>query len=272
LPELPEVETYRRDLLKHFAGKILEHAYLGRERSSNISCPEFEETLSGRRLLDIRRFGKMLSFDFEGGISVLVHLMISGRYVISNERRLPDRSTQIAFWFEGDESLLIRYLFLGFCRLHNTSELNECNEIKKLGVDPMSADFSPEYIDRIIDSRKGNIKSLLLDQSLLSGIGNIYADEILFQAGISPYRKINSLSKAERSRLYGAIIDQLHLGIKTRGATIQSYADIYGNPGGFQDNIKVHSKNGANCVSCGQKIVKTKVGGRGTYYCPGCQK
>jgi formamidopyrimidine-DNA glycosylase len=214
----------------------------------------------------------MLSFDFEGGNSMLVHLMISGRYVISNERRLPDRSTQVTFWFEGDESLLIRYLFLGFCRLHKTSELYECREVKKLGIDPMSETFSPECINRIFDSRRGNIKSLLLNQNLLSGIGNIYADEILFQAGISPRRKINSLSKADRSRLYRAIIDQLRLGIKARGATIQSYADIYGNPGSFQDNIKVHSKNCANCVSCGHEIVKTKVGGRGTYYCPGCQK
>ncbi|MCL5985162.1 MAG: bifunctional DNA-formamidopyrimidine glycosylase/DNA-(apurinic or apyrimidinic site) lyase [Actinobacteria bacterium] len=272
MPELPEVETYKRDLLKHFKGKVLEHAYLGRERSSNVSCQDFNKELSGKRLLDIRRFGKMLSFDFEGGISMLVHLMISGRYIISNERRLPDRSTQVAFWFEGNESLLIRYLFLGFCRLYKTSELDECDEVKKLGIDPTSSDFNLEYVDHIFDSKKGNIKSLLLDQGFLSGIGNIYADEILFQAGISPYRKINSLSKAEKSKLYEAIVYQLQLGIEMRGATIQSYADIYGNPGSFQDNIKVHSKKDADCVNCGHKLVRAKVGGRGTYYCPSCQK
>ncbi|OGX20384.1 MAG: DNA-formamidopyrimidine glycosylase [Omnitrophica WOR_2 bacterium RBG_13_44_8] len=272
MPELPEVETYRRDILRHFTGKILEHAYLGREKSSNISCSGFEKTLSGKRLTGIKRFGKMLSFDFEDDISALVHLMVSGRYVISNERKLPDKSIQVAFWFEGDESLLIRYLFLGFCRIYKTSELERCDEIRKLGIDPTSLDFSLKYFDKYLDSKKSSIKSLLLDQSFLSGIGNIYADEILFQAGISPQRKVSNLSNNERSRLYKAIIDQLRLGLKTRGATIQSYADIYGNPGGFQDNIKVHSKMGGACVNCKSEIVKIRVGGRGTYYCPNCQK
>jgi len=272
LPELPEVETYRRDLLKQFAGKILIQAHLGRERSSNISIAEFRELLSNKKLLDIRRFGKMLSFDFEGNISMLIHLMISGRYVISNVRVIPDRSTQIALWFENNKTVLIRYLFLGFCRLYTALELNRCDEIKKLGIDPMSAAFSLERFNVILDSRKSNIKSFLLNQKYLSGIGNIYADEILFQAGISPQRRINSLSRAEKALLHNAIIDRLRLGIETRGATIQNYADIYGNPGSFQDNIKVHSKMDADCVNCGHKIVRAKVGGRGTYYCPSCQK
>jgi formamidopyrimidine-DNA glycosylase len=161
-------------------------------------------------------------------------------------------------------------LWLGYFDLYDPERVREHPLISRLGPDPFSQDFSPEYLRSVLD-RKAAIKGLLLDQSVVAGLGNIYVDEVLFAAGVHPTRKANTLDSAEIEAIYSATRDILREAIELRGTTFDSYHDAFGETGKYQHQLKVFARAGEPCPVCGTEIQKLRVAGRGTHVCPNCQ-
>ena len=185
--------------------------------------------------------------------------------------REPDRIHTAVLEFEGGVVLAFTRLWLGYFDLYEPGEVEKHPLISRLGPDPFSEEFTPAYLARVF-GRKASIKGLLLDQSVVAGLGNIYVDEVLFAAGVHPARKADTLSPDEIERIHAATRDILRRAVELRGTTFDSYHDAFGETGEFQHQLKVFSRAGEPCPVCGSEIVKTRVAGRGTHVCLACQK
>ncbi len=269
MPELPEVTVISEDIRALAVGRRVIRAEIFRPDVSNAGVAGFRERLVGRVLEDTGRRGKAITLDF-GEVVGLVHLVISGRVLLLPEWREPDRIHTAVVEFEGGPVLAFTRLWLGYFDLYEPDCVDEHPLISRLGPDPFSEDFSPEYLKDIF-GRKAAIKGLLLDQSRIAGLGNIYVDEVLFAAGVHPTRKANTLSPAETSAIHSAIRDILRRAIELRGTTFDSYHDAFGEGGKFQHRLKVFTRAGEPCYVCGTRIEKSRVAGRGTHVCPVCQ-
>jgi formamidopyrimidine-DNA glycosylase len=231
---------------------------------------EFGRRLVGRTLRSTGRRGKIIVLDF-GEVVGLVHLVISGRVLRLPEWREPDRMNTAVLEFDGGPLVLaFTRLWLGYFDLYEPGEEGKHPLISRLGPDPFSAEFTVDYLASAFD-RKASVKGLLLDQSVVAGLGNIYVDEVLFAAGVHPTRKAATLDIEEVRKVHAATRDILGRAIELRGTTFDSYHDAFGETGKFQHQLKVFTRAGEPCLECGTEIVKSRVSGRGTHACPSCQ-
>jgi len=273
MPELPEVTVISEDVAALAVGREILRAGVFRPDVTNVEPEEFERRLVGRTLRGTGRRGKIIVLDF-GDVVGLVHLVISGRVLRLPEWREPDRMNTAVLEFGGEgEPVVLAFtrLWLGYFDLYQPGAEDGHPLISRLGPDPFSEEFTVEYLASAL-SRNAGIKGLLLDQSIVAGLGNIYVDEVLFSAGVHPTRKANTLTAEEIQDIHAATRDILGRAIELRGTTFDSYHDAFGETGKFQHQLKVFTRTGEPCQRCGTQIVKSRVAGRGTYSCPACQR
>lgn len=269
MPELPEVTVISQDVAALAQGREVLRAAVFRPDVTNVEPEEFTRRLVGRTLRGTSRRGKIMLLDF-GDVVGVVHLVISGRVLRLPEWTGPDRMNTAVLEFEGGVTLGFTRLWLGYFDLYEPGDEEKHPLISRLGPDPFSDEFTPEYLADVF-RRKASVKGLLLDQSVVAGIGNIYVDEVLFAAGVHPARKASTLMAEEIQTIHAATRDILGRAIELRGTTFDSYHDAFGETGKFQHHLQVFTRDGEPCPVCGTRISKTRVAGRGTHFCPTCQ-
>lgn len=286
MPELPEVQTIVDDLNKKIKGETIAGFWTDWKKSVRMPIEKFEHGIKDKKILGARRIGKNIFLDLSGGKTIYVHLKMTGHLLVKRKAKSEKRKTSERDYFDEKVNQYIHHIFhfksgatlefsdlrkFGKIILANTREVGEIKEIKGLGVDAMSREFTPEKLDEILDGRKTKIKLLLMDQSKIAGIGNIYANEILFEAGILPMRPADKISREERKKLYAVIKKVLKKGIELRGTSDSDYRDTAGAPGKFQETLKVYRQAGKKCPKCGTIVKRMTLGQRGTFFCPKCQ-
>jgi formamidopyrimidine-DNA glycosylase len=271
VPELPEVETIRRDLLSRVVGRTFSHVRVlpGAERIVRWPPPvEFARDLPGRRIEDISRRGKYLLFRLSDGRHLIVHLRMTGA-ILHRPKDAPD-DPYLQICFSLDDSSELRYTDLR--KLGGMWLVEEPEAIVgKLGPDALEG-VTLQTLRSRIDGRSASIKAVLMDQRALAGLGNIYSEEALFLAGIDPRRSAKSLAAGELRRLGKAIREVLLEAMGHRGSSFRDYVDAEGRGGQHQWHVKVYRRTGEPCCNCGTPIERIKVSGRSTHFCPRCQR
>lgn len=274
MPELPEVETIRKDLEKELAGKTVLDLTASSPKVLKPSLKVVLKAIKGKKIESFERKGKLLIMRLSGGGTLGIHLRLTGRLLIRNEGDPEDEYQRAVIKLSGGRELRYADLRLfGYIKLFkNEKEVEET--LAKIGPEPLSKELDSEKFYKIIQRTSRPIKIVLLDQKLISGVGNIYANEALFEAGIHPKTKANELTREQAAKLYEAIEKVLKEGLELRGATIadEMYRDAYGQRGGYEQKVRVYQQAGKPCPKCGTGIKYLKVGQRGTFVCPKCQK
>jgi formamidopyrimidine-DNA glycosylase len=272
MPELPEVETVRRSLLDSVVGQRISGLHLG-DFPGVLGDQRAEDVLAriaGREITGIHRRAKYLIFDLDDGTAIVVHLRMTGRLSLLNRNEPLLRFQHLAIELANGTDLRFSDQRKFGRVLHLDADEVEALE-GKLGVEPLGDGFSDAWLEERLRRRSGKIKSVLLDQALIGGLGNIYADESLFRARIHPERRANSLSSEEVRRLHRAVRDVLRAAVDGRGTTISSFEDAAGNKGRYGGKLQVYGRGGkAACTRCGSPLERTVIGGRGTSFCPRC--
>ena len=272
MPELPEVETVRQTLRRNILGKEIAGITVLYERMIvGTSKEEFINKLTGKKLLEIGRMGKYLYFEFSDDLYLISHLRMEGKYFIKPITEEVVKHEHVIFEFTDGVSL--RYADVrkfGTMELKSKEELFTTHPLKELGVE--ANHLTPEYLKEKMSGKHKDLKAFLLDQSMIAGIGNIYADEICFMAKLHPKQDIYDLEELDYVNIADASKVVIEKAIMAGGTTIRSYTSSLGVTGLFQLQLNVHTKKGEPCPCCGNVIVKTRVAGRGTYLCENCQK
>ncbi|MET0749493.1 MAG: bifunctional DNA-formamidopyrimidine glycosylase/DNA-(apurinic or apyrimidinic site) lyase [Solirubrobacterales bacterium] len=293
MPELPEVETVRRQLEPEAVGRTIESAEVLDERWTRPELPvRVEEALAGRRIESVGRRGKYLVVELDDGSALVMHLRMTGNLLV----RPPD-STEVADLMATDR--------LGGPRLYESDPetrhlrarivLDDGSELwftdarrfghgvvlrggeidayfaSRLGIEPLGGELTPELLLELAADRRAPLKSFLLNQERVAGIGNIYADEALFRAHLHPLSPAGSMRLEHAEELRDGIVDALEAGLALGGSSIDDYRDARGERGSMQDEFLVHTREGEPCLRCGEQIRRVVVSGRSTYFCPGCQ-
>jgi len=271
MPELPEVETIRRQLAPLVQGRRLQRMEILDARWSRPLAPrELSDALVGRRIEELGRRGKYLVWSMQGDVHLVQHLRMTGAVLC--EPRPEPAHVRVRIELRPRRRLVIvdprRF---GTGELLLGGEALEAFFAARLGLEPLDERFTAEHLRGLTRGRTAPIKALLLDQRRIAGVGNIYADEALYRAGIHPRRPAGRLSAEQHGRLREAVIEALQAGIDARGATIDDFRHVDGVRGSFQDQFLVHRRAGEPCGRCGTSIVKMTVAGRGTYVCETCQ-
>ena len=272
MPELPEVETIKEDLRALVVGTTIERAeVLAPPLVEQPALEEFLSRLEGVGVSGARRRAKHLIVELDSGDSLVFQLKIGGQLLLVPPVEEPQTALMLVLYLGGGRRLFLRDE-TGFtrARLLGAAELEE--RLSSLGPEPLEDGFDAGYLARKVGSRRAQIKPLLLDQKAVSGIGNIYVDEILYDARIHPRRKANTLSGEEWEALYGAIRENLAAGVEHRGTTVRLYRDVLERPGEHQNYLRVFEKHGRPCPGCEGEVVREKVGGRPSHFCPACQR
>lgn len=273
MPELPEVETIKEDLRELVVGARIEGARVLDSAlvEQPASTEEFVQRLRGIRITGARRRAKHLVIELDQGDSLVFQLKIGGQLLLVPPVPEPAKALMLVLDLEDDRRLFLRDE-TGYTRARMLYEEGLEERLAGLGPEPLGDDFGVEYLRETLSSRRAQIKPLLLDQKTIAGIGNIYADEILFDARLHPRRKANTLSGGEWEALHSAILVNLRMGIEHRGTTFSLYRDVLGRKGHHQNYLRVFLRAGKPCPSlCGGEVVKEQVGGRATFLCPQCQ-
>jgi formamidopyrimidine-DNA glycosylase len=273
VPELPEVETIRRQLAPALEGRRVVAVEVRDPRWCEPAPPEaIEDALRGRTIERVDRRGKYLIVSLEDDIHLVMHLRMTGNLLLSDDAEDPAH-LRVAFALDDGRRLLfvdVRRFGTGDVLLGGDA-LDEYFE-SRLGVEPLSPDFTAEALRALARGRKQPVKAFLLNQERIAGVGNIYADEALFRAKIHPLRPVGTLRRPQIAALRDAVVESLQAGIDARGASIDDFRNPDGAKGAFQDRFKVHLRAGEPCPRCGATIVKMRAAGRGTYVCPRCQR
>jgi formamidopyrimidine-DNA glycosylase len=274
MPELPEVETIARTLAPSLIGRVIAGIDLLYRPLLRGGRPGRLGGLIGRRVLGIRRRGKMLLIEIEGGRTLVFHLKMTGQFLFAAAPEPRDKHVRLAVRFEdGRNELCFRDVRkFGFLLCVAGDPERSSSELSGLGPEPLEVGLT-EFA-AILKARKGRIKSLLLDQTRIAGIGNIYADEMLFDAGIHPETSASALKAATVERLYLSMREILASAIEAGGSTLADagYLDADGNAGDFQSSHKVYDREGEPCVVCGGPVRMKRIGGRSSHFCPRCQR
>ncbi|UOQ47175.1 DNA-formamidopyrimidine glycosylase [Gracilibacillus caseinilyticus] len=273
MPELPEVETIRQTLKQLVIGKTIESVEVMWPKiiQEPDDSQQFGQAIINQTIQDIRRKGKFLLFDLDEHVLVS-HLRMEGKYGVHPAEETVMDHTHVIFHFTDETDLRYRDV-----RKFGTMHLQEkgSEETKKplllLAKDPLEADFSLKHFTEKVQKSERNIKNILLDQSVIAGLGNIYVDETLFLAGVHPLTKGVSLTTEQILKIKEAAVLTLQDAVKQGGTTIRSYVNSQGQIGMFQQKLNVYAQNGKPCHHCEDTITKIKVNGRGTHYCPTCQ-
>jgi formamidopyrimidine-DNA glycosylase len=274
VPELPEVETVRSQLAPVLTGRIFRSVEILDERLTRPFDPsQVAAQLEGDRVLRVERRGKYVVVRFESGLVLLVHLRMTGSFLVAPSGELPDDSHRRAV-VRLDDGTDVAYRDV---RRFGTWLLLEEDELApylaaRLGEEPLEKRFTTRQLAQGLAGRRAPIKAALLDQRAVAGLGNIYADEALWYAAVHPLRPAGTLTGEEVAAVRRGIRRALRIGITRQGATLSDYRTPNGAPGSMQDEFKVYGREGEPCLRCGALIAKTRVGGRGTSYCPSCQQ
>ncbi len=274
MPELPEVETVRKTLTKLILDKTIENitVYWPKIIKNPLEVEQFIDALKGERIVDIGRRGKFLII-YTKKYALVSHLRMEGKYGLYQKSEPFDKHTHVIFHFTDDTELRYRDVRkFGTMHLYVKGEEFAREPLVHLGPEPFSADFTVDYLQTKLSKTNRKVKPALLDQKLLVGLGNIYVDETLFRAGIHPERLASSLTKKEIFLLHREIVATLSEAVEKGGSTIRSYVNSQGEIGMFQLELLVYGRKDEECKRCGRTLIKTTVGGRGTHYCPHCQK
>jgi formamidopyrimidine-DNA glycosylase len=269
LPELPEVETIARGLARAIAGKTIAAVEVRLPKVAIGNGVPFSQALAGERIAGVGRRGKFVVLELASGRSLVVHLRMTGRLVVRPASSEPYPYTNVAIAFTDRSGLCFSDIRqFGRMRLVEAGERWDAD----VGVEPLVPSFTVEQLGVIVAGRRTPIKVLLLDQRRIAGIGNIYACEALWTAGIRPSRPAGALTQPARARLHAALRSVLRRAIEMRGTSVDDYVDAEGLQGGFQNVLAVYGRAGEPCLRCGRPIVRTVLAQRGTWWCRRCQK
>lgn len=273
MPELPEIETIKNQLKEKIVGLTIKNIEIRKPKLFYGN----KNLILNKKIVDVRRRAKIVIIDLENDYHLLFHLKMSGQLLFDspkdkNHIQLPNKFSHIIFDFGDGQYLYFNEMRqFGWARIVNSGELKV--ESEKLGIEPLSKEFIFDQFKKIILKKpKSKIKPMLMDQSLIAGIGNIYASEICFYAKVLPDRIINALKKKELKDLYNGTIKILKNAIKYQGTSADQYLTITGEPGSFVNHLQVYGQEGQKCPRCSGIIKKIKLAGRGTYFCPICQR
>jgi formamidopyrimidine-DNA glycosylase len=287
MPELPEVETVRLQLKHKILGKTIDSVEIFHMKTVEHN-PTFAKKLTGKQIADIDRVGKLmiLSFVGEDNLFLLAHLKMTGQFFFVDKKgdivggghsmtaadtRLPTKHTRVAFHFTDSTTLYFNDMRLfGYTKLANEKEVVKARA--GFGPEPIDPEFDVDWFTEKLKRRNTPIKAALLDQSFVAGLGNIYVDEALWRAKVRPTRKASLVTKKEAAAIAEASGDVMNESIAIGGTTFKNFVDTDGHAGNFTSYLKVFGKQGETCSRCGKIIIKTRCAGRGTHYCPGCQK
>jgi formamidopyrimidine-DNA glycosylase len=288
MPELPEVETIRAGLAKLLPGKVVKDVWYDWDKSFPNAPADVARFLVGSKIEKVRRRAKVLIVELSGGWALVIHLKMTGQLVfVSDKKRfgaghptgdlvgeLPAKSTHVILDFtDGSKLFFNDQRKFGWMRLLPAIEIPEIDFFKKVGPEPLDDDFTVDrFIERLMRRKNSNIKSVLLDQTIVAGVGNIYADESLWGAKIHPETLVSNTPKAKLVTLYNSLREVLRLSIQKGGSTDKNYVDAEGKKGSYLSFANVFRRQGQPCPRCGTPIKKIRVAGRGTHICPYCQK
>lgn len=272
MPELPEVETVRRTLSDLTAGKTI--AGVDIRWPKMIKQPEaapFQDALVGETIQSIDRRGKFLIFQLDH-YALISHLRMEGKFSVNESSEPEAPHTHVVFTFTDGSELRYRDV-RKFGTMHLTAKgtEHELSSLKALGPEPFEESFTPEYLHEKLQKTSRQVKTALLDQIIVTGLGNIYVDEVLFRSRVHPHRIGRTITKEEAEQIHMYTISVLAEAVKRGGSTIRTYLNSQGQKGTFQEVLNVYGRAGEACVECGAEIVKTKTGGRGTHICLNCQ-
>jgi formamidopyrimidine-DNA glycosylase len=275
VPELPEVETIRRQLVPRIAGRTIVEAEVFDPLWCAPRTPEeVEVDLRGERIASLGRRGKYLLMELEDERFLVIHLRMTGNLLwVAKADDLPGRAHLRVRLVLDDGN---RLLFVDLRRFGTGVVIDSRAELdayldERVGPEPLEPEFTPDVLARAARGRKAPVKAFLLDQRRVAGVGNIYADEALFRARIHPLRPAGRLRREEIERLHAGIVETLETGIERQGSSIDRYRDANGERGSMQDEFLIHLREGRPCVRCGGTVVKMVAAGRGTYVCRRCQ-
>ncbi len=271
MPELPEVETIRRQLAPHLEGKTIVSVRILDPRWTRPESPlRVQRVLRGRRVLGVERSGKYLVWELSGEVFLLAHLRMTGTLLL--DPAVEPSHTRVRFELDGGHRLLyVDPRRFGTGHVVSGAAARDAYLHERIGVEPLTPEFTLEHLRALARGRRAPVKSFVLDQRRIAGVGNIYADEALFRARIHPLRRAGALTRAQLAELRNGIEEALLAGIDAKGASIDDFRHVDGARGSFQDRFLVHRREGEPCPRCGNTIRKLVVGGRGTYVCERCQ-
>ncbi len=269
MPELPEMENYRRVFERKLVGQIIQSVEVTREKSINKPVASFISEVKGRKLIAVERRAKHLIFKLDSGENLLLHLMLGGLMYIGSENDHPDRTMQVTISFEESQLFFIG-LRLGYLHLLSNQELQ--HEFSELGPEPLDSSFTLPMFDEKLKEKRGALKTTLVNQKFIAGIGNLYSDEICFEAKLLPTRKADELSQQERAALYHAIQTILNRGLKYGGYIEMPVFKGDDLTGKYNDNCYVYDKEGEPCPRCQSLIIKDEIASKKSFYCSQCQK
>ena len=274
MPELPEVETVKEALNQTVKGQTIKEIELRYEPMvKNMSADEFKEKLINQTIQEVSRRGKYLVFHFDD-YQLLSHLRMEGKYFYVDSDFELNPHVHAIFTLENGKRLLYQDTRkFGTYHLYDKAiDLETTAPFQVLGLEPFATEFTPSYVKEKIQNKKKPIKSLLLDQTVVCGLGNIYVDEVLYRARLHPLTSSSELTDKDIENVVKYTVEVLARAIEVGGTTIRTFSSSHGVSGTFQNELLVHQRKGENCYECHTPIEKIKVGGRGTYFCPTCQK
>ncbi len=299
MPELPEVENLRLGLIKNILGQKIQKVKVAKPKlvsgkgtlrtASSKKVKEFESGLTGEVFLDVERRAKNLIFKFKSGKVLLVHLKMSGQFVYKSkkgnekvtgghpieisEKELPNKHTHVVFELNHGTLFYNDTRMFGYLLYYPTLKNFENEEhFKLLGLEPLDKNFTAKYLEESLKTKTGKIKAVLMSQEIVTGLGNIYADESLFESKIKPTRKSNSVKKEEVLLLHKAIVRIINKAIKVGGSSVATYRLLDDTQGNYAREHKVYGKAGEKCPNCSRPLSKTVVQTRTTVFCNNCQK
>jgi formamidopyrimidine-DNA glycosylase len=276
VPELPEVETIRRDLETRVVGRRITSLYIPPDTGKpvpvlkGIDQAMFREGVVGARIEAVERRGKYLALRLDTGTLIVVHLRMTGALLHRRSGAEPDRFLRAVLTLDDGSELRFTDIrkFGGLWLVDDFAEASSTG----LGPEPLGEGFSVDVLSEAVAGRKAPVKSIILDQRRIAGIGNIYADEACFAAGLDPRRLGATLAAPDVEALHAAVRQVLLFGVESRGASFRDYKDAGGESGSMQMHVKVFRRTGKPCYTCGAIIERVKVGGRSTHFCPQCQR
>ncbi|MGN1294943.1 MAG: DNA-formamidopyrimidine glycosylase [Bacilli bacterium] len=271
MPELPEVETVKRTLEKNYLSRTILYSEVLLPRMILSPLDEFINNTKNTKIISIERKGKFLIFNLSNNFSFISHLRMEGKYILRKESDSIISHTRVVFHLDNNEKLCYDdSRSFGIMKMAPTNEIYQLKELSSLGKEPFDIDDGL-YLYNKLKNKNIEIKASLLDQTIMTGLGNIYADEVLFKSKINPYRKSSSITLEECNRILQNAKETLKFAIELGGSTISSYHPEKGVDGKFQNQLIAYGREGKKCVCCSSIMLKDKLQGRGTTYCPNCQ-
>lgn len=285
MPELPEVETIRQDLRHKIVGKKIKNLILSKKAKLNKSAIFFVDFFVGNHFVEIDRIGKLIIFILPDEENILlIHLKMTGQLIYKKDNKVipgghndvstvdvPNKHTHVQFHFDDGSKVFFNDIRrFGYLSIEPIKKLE--NIKSKYGIEPLTSNFTWDNFVKIFKNKNTILKALLLNQQIISGLGNIYVDEICFDAEVRPDRKVNTLTVSELKKLFTSTKKIIKKAIENRGTTFNNYVDGDGNKGNFVKYLKVYGRGGEECKKCKTVLQKIKVAGRGTVFCDKCQK